>query len=119
MLENDAYCCPESPSQTDRQIMILFTTLQKKNISQEERGTKKAFRCSGTEQNWQGRHPSFIDLRKSNKIQAKEVELSSLSGQDEAIHTEELKFLNIYWDQNGPENKPFSPCKLIFTCGTE
>lgn len=50
MFENDANRCLENPSHTDRQIIILFTTLQK-NISQEERCTQRAFRCSETEQN--------------------------------------------------------------------
>lgn len=67
MLESDANCCLEDPSQTDRQIMISFTMLSK-NIPQEEKGKKRASRSSGTERTDKADTHLLSDLRKSNRI---------------------------------------------------
>lgn len=119
MFENDAKCCLENPPCTCRQMIILFTVLPT-NISQEERGTKKAFRCSGTEQNSQGRHLPFSHLRKSHKkSKGRELNFHLRPGKVMQYMPQRERFSNMCRDRKGPENKPFSLCKLTFTCGTE
>lgn len=63
----------------------------------------------GLERTDMARSSLLLDLRKCNKIQAKRIQLLSLSRLDNAIQASDLKALYIFRDRNGPENKPFFP----------